>query len=102
MLLCRGGSLGKEVISRFSTGWPTAGQFYTDANGRQTLLRKRDFRPTWSLKSSEPVASNYYPVTSHIAIRHEGASLSVLPDRAQGGASLRDGDLELMVRHLTS
>lgn len=32
--------LGKEVISRFETPLRTAGQFYTDSNGRQVLQRR--------------------------------------------------------------
>ena len=38
--------------------------FYTDANGREMLRRVRDERPTWNLNVTQPVAGNYYPVTS--------------------------------------
>ncbi|RLV64017.1 hypothetical protein DV515_00017680 [Chloebia gouldiae] len=67
--------LGKEVISRFETPLRTAGRFYTDSNGRQVLERRgsmgplRDFRPTWNLSQSEPVAGNYYPVNTRIFIK---------------------------------
>lgn len=40
--------------------------FYTDSNGREMLRRVRDFRPTWDLEVIEPVAGNFYPVTSAI------------------------------------
>lgn len=42
---------------------------------------------------------NYYPVTSKILMRDENQNIEVaiLTDRAQGGSSLRDGELELMV-----
>ncbi len=33
---------GKEVISRFDTSFKTNGVFYTDANGREMQMRKRD------------------------------------------------------------
>ena len=43
--------LGKEVISRFDTSLKTNGVFYTDANGREMQLRKRNYRPTWTYNS---------------------------------------------------
>ncbi|XP_063225355.1 lysosomal alpha-mannosidase-like [Bacillus rossius redtenbacheri] len=91
--------VGKEVISRFTTDLDSKGVFYTDANGREMQKRQRNSRPTWAWNISEPVAGNYYPVTSRIAIRDEarGLELIVLNDRSQGGSSLRDGQVELMV-----
>ena len=46
---------------------------------------------------SEPVAGNYYPVNAMIALDDGKASMAVLTDVSQGGASLQDGQLELMV-----
>jgi lysosomal alpha-mannosidase len=96
-IFCYRDGVGKEVISHFSTGWATNGYFYTDSNGREILERKRNYRPTWKVNISEPVAGNYYPVTSVIAIKSKDITFGVLPDRAQGGSSLKDGDIELMV-----
>ncbi|XP_044132900.1 lysosomal alpha-mannosidase [Bufo gargarizans] len=93
-----GDHLGKEVISRFDSKLQTNGVFYTDANGRQVLRRRRDFRETWSLVQTEPVAGNYYPVNSRIYIKDKTMQLTVLTDRSQGGSSLTDGSLELMVQ----
>jgi hypothetical protein len=59
--------------------------------------RIRNFRPTWQLSSEEPVASNYYPITTAISLKTPESTLAVLPDRAQGGSSLVDGQIELMV-----
>ncbi|XP_032939560.1 lysosomal alpha-mannosidase [Catharus ustulatus] len=92
-----GDGLGKEVVSRFRTPLRTAGRFYTDSNGRQVLERRRDHRPTWNLSQSEPVAGNYYPVNTRIFIRDQKVQLTVLTDRSQGGSSVLDGSLELMV-----
>ncbi|XP_006161046.1 lysosomal alpha-mannosidase [Tupaia chinensis] len=92
-----GDGWGKEVISRFDTPLETRGLFYTDSNGREILQRRRDYRPTWTLNQTEPVAGNYYPVNSRIYITDENVQLTVLTDRSQGGSSLRDGSLELMV-----
>ncbi|KAM5239300.1 lysosomal alpha-mannosidase [Ctenodactylus gundi] len=92
-----GDGWGKEVISRFDTPLETRGYFYTDSNGREVLKRRRDYRPTWKLNQTEPVAGNYYPVNSRIYISDGQVQLTVVTDRSQGGSSLRDGSLELMV-----
>ncbi|XP_060520149.1 lysosomal alpha-mannosidase-like [Cylas formicarius] len=90
---------GKEVITTFQTQIPTEEFFYTDSNAREMLRRKRNFRPTWDVTLEEPVSGNYYPVTSKIAIRNDSTNVefAVLTDRAQGGSSLLDGQIELMV-----
>lgn len=92
---------GKEIISRFTTELDSASTFYTDSNGRELLKRVRNFRPTWKLDLEEPVSGNYYPVTSKILIRDEkqDVEVAVLTDRAQGGSSIRDGEIELMVEY---
>lgn len=92
-------SIGREIITRYSTNLATSATFQTDANGRELLTRKRDFRPTWDYKVNEPIAGNYYPVNSRIILQDEtnGVSLVVLNDRAQGGSSMNDGEVELMV-----
>ncbi|XP_052022231.1 lysosomal alpha-mannosidase isoform X2 [Apodemus sylvaticus] len=88
---------GKEVISRFDTPLKTKGEFFTDSNGREILKRRGDYRPTWTLNQTEPVAGNYYPVNTRIYIMDGQMQLTVLTDRSQGGSSLQDGSLELMV-----
>ncbi|XP_074713591.1 lysosomal alpha-mannosidase [Strix uralensis] len=88
---------GKEIISRFETPLQTDARFYTDSNGRQILERRRNYRPTWNLNQSEPVAGNYYPVNTRIFIKDKKFQLTVLTDRSQGGSSVFDGSLELMV-----
>ncbi|CAH1141510.1 unnamed protein product [Phyllotreta striolata] len=92
-------SNGKEVVTRYKTALKSNSTFYTDSNGRETLTRIRNFRPNWNLKLDEPVAGNYYPVTAKIALRDEdrGLEVAVLTDRAEGGTSLKDGEIELML-----
>ena len=90
--------IGKEVIIRYSTDIQNNGEFFTDSNGRQLLSRIRDYRPTFEINMTEPTAQNYYPVNSKILIRDEaGSELGVLVDRSQGGGSIQDGSVELMV-----
>ncbi|XP_076264017.1 lysosomal alpha-mannosidase-like [Rhynchophorus ferrugineus] len=90
---------GKEVITRYTTDLNNKKVFYTDSNGRETMKRVRDYRPTWDVEKIEREASNYYPVTSKISIRDEerNVGLTVLTERAEGGSSLHDGEIELML-----
>lgn len=90
-------NVGKEIVSRFYTVMKTDGVFFTDSNGREMIQRKRNYRETWKLNLKEPVAGNYYPVTTKIAIEDDTHRLAILNDRAQGGSSLYDGTVELMV-----
>ena len=91
--------LGKEVISRFDTDLASNSTWYTDANGREMQERIRDYRKTWKLNNTEPVAGNYYPVNSRIYVQDKSkkTQFTVLTDRSQGGSSLKDGSVELML-----
>lgn len=89
--------IGREIISRFDSDIKSNSIFYTDSNGREMLQRKRNYRNTWNLNLVEPVAGNYYPVTTRIGIEDDEKRLAILTDRAQGGSSLSDGSIELMV-----
>ena len=95
--------MGKEVISKFETDLDSQELIYTDANGREFQERLKNYRPTWDLRNgngeSEPVGGNYYPITAGAYIKDDqkGLQLSILTDRAQGGASLASGQMEFMV-----
>lgn len=95
-------SIGREVISRFHIPFYRNNQtFYTDSNGREMLKRVLNYRPSFALKeNSENVSGNYYPITSRITLSDNGTRFSVLNDRSQGGTSLQNGQIELMV-HLS-
>ncbi|OAO90751.1 hypothetical protein AXX17_AT5G66080 [Arabidopsis thaliana] len=84
------------------TDMTTAKEFYTDSNGRDFLKRVRDNRTDWHLEVNEPIAGNYYPLNLGMYIKDEKAELSVLVDRATGGASIKDGEIELMLHRRTS
>eukprot|EP00063_Salmo_salar_P065684 XP_014040519.1 PREDICTED: lysosomal alpha-mannosidase [Salmo salar] len=92
-----GDDLGKEVISRLDSSINSSGVFYTDSNGREVLQRRKDYRPTWDLKQSEPIAGNYYPINSRAYIKDDQDQLTVVTDRSQGGGSIQDGSLEIML-----
>lgn len=88
--------IGKEYVVKYQTDIINNGEFYTDSNGRQMLKRKLNARPQWNLTLTEPVPGNYYPVTNEIYIEN-GERFTVLTDRSQGGTSLVEGEVELML-----
>jgi lysosomal alpha-mannosidase len=96
-------NIGKEIITKFETNLKSNSRFYTDSNGREILQRVRDFRPTWHLNQSEPIAGNYYPINTRIFIRDEVENqkeqrqLTIVNDRTQGGSSVADGQIEIML-----
>ena len=92
---------GKEIATRFNSPIESAGAFFTDSNAREFLKRKRNYRPTWDLNVYQPVAGNYYPVNAAIFIEDTASAFSVVTDRTQGGTSLMDGSVELMVQRRT-
>jgi len=91
--------VSKEIITRFTTSMKSNREFYTDSNGRQTVKRTINSRDSFQYNVTELVAGNYYPVNSHIYLKDqkEHKQLNILVDRAQGGASLEEGQIELMV-----
>lgn len=90
---------GLEIITRYDTNFKNNATFFTDSNSRETLRRIRHFRPTWDLETTELAASNYYPITSWIFLRdyEQDLQMTVLTDRAEGGTSMNDGSIELML-----
>jgi Glycosyl hydrolases family 38 C-terminal domain len=93
--------IGKEIVTRLITSIHNEGVFYTDSNGREFMQRRLNYRPTWNLTVFEPVAGNYYPVNAALYIEDSDAAISILVDRSQGGSSLYDGTVELMVQRRT-
>jgi alpha-mannosidase len=86
-------------VVKFSSGLASKGTFYTDSNGREMLKRQRDARgPSYPpFVINEPVAENYYPVNSMISLDDGKVEMTVVTDVTMGGASMQDGELEVMV-----
>jgi len=90
---------GYEIVTRFDTNLQTNNTFFTDSNGRETLRRIINHRPTFNLVTTEKYSSNYYPVTSW-AFMHDhqmNQQVTLLPDRSVGCTSPKSGSLELML-----
>jgi hypothetical protein len=102
----------RELSTRFSVGdMDTAGLWYTDDNGLETIRRRRNNT------EPGPVSANYYPTAQFAYIQDAGPvpdnkliqvgindsaagqqlRLTLLNDRAHGAASIRDSELELML-----
>ncbi|CAF3076283.1 unnamed protein product [Rotaria sp. Silwood2] len=92
---------GKEIILRYDTDINSQSKFYTDANGREVLERIRDYRPTWNYSKVEVVSGNYYPINSRIWIKEPNRQLTILTDRSEGGSSIHDGSIEIMLHRRT-
>jgi alpha-mannosidase len=95
--------IGKEIVSRFTTNIKSNGLFLTDSNGREFVERMRGDNKLYGCieqdpVSIEPIAANYYPVNAAILVEDKDSSFTVLVDRSQGGSSLSDGSVELMIQ----
>ncbi|KAL2347102.1 hypothetical protein Fmac_001102 [Flemingia macrophylla] len=88
---------GKEIATEIKTNLASDKTFYTDSSGRDFIERVRDYRKDWNLEVNQPVAGNYYPLNLGIYLKDKSKELSILVDRAIGGSSIKDGQLELMV-----
>lgn len=55
-----------------------------------------DGATSFEYSDTEPIAGNYYPITSFGYIKDENAQFSVITDRAQGMVA-SDGVVEIMV-----
>uniref|UniRef100_A0A7S3JCC5 Glycoside hydrolase family 38 central domain-containing protein n=1 Tax=Euplotes harpa TaxID=151035 RepID=A0A7S3JCC5_9SPIT len=93
---------GQEVVLHLSFAKiANGGVFYTDSMGLEMQKRVLNYRPTWALNVTQPVAGNYYPVAHGVTIRDAAMTLEVLNDRNQGASSLQDGAIEFMVQRRT-
>ncbi|EER20554.1 lysosomal alpha-mannosidase, putative [Perkinsus marinus ATCC 50983] len=99
-----GDGVGKEAVLLLDTDINNHdGDFLTDSNGRDWVPRRVNYRKDWQLNVTDPVAMNYYPINSGLRISDQvgkGSNLrqlTLVPDRAHGGASLLPGQLEIMI-----
>ncbi|XP_039281888.1 lysosomal alpha-mannosidase isoform X2 [Nilaparvata lugens] len=86
---------GKEITSVYKLHNLNSDRtFLTDSNGREMMTRVKNRRT----RDSEVMPGYYYPVTSRVVVRDQRVQMAVLPDRPQGGTSLHDGEIELMIQ----
>lgn len=99
---------GEDVtVNFYSPDIKNDGTFYTDSNGlemqKRKLNKRRDFDV--SIADGMEITSNFYPVTSAIAIKDANVGgnmqMVVSNSHSQGGSSIKEGRIEL-VQHRTS
>ncbi|KAH3742715.1 Lysosomal alpha-mannosidase [Pelomyxa schiedti] len=87
---------GKEVIVRLNSTIASSGVVYTDSHNLE--FQERVYNVLYDDYTVEnPISGNYYPISSATYIKDSTNILAVVPDRAQGAASLGSGSLEVMV-----
>ncbi|CAD8067627.1 unnamed protein product [Paramecium sonneborni] len=92
-------SIGKNIIMVIEVpNFNSNKTFYTDSNGLQFQKRIIDYRPQYNYSLHENVSGNYYPITSAIYIQDGQDCIGLLNDRAQGGSSLENGQIEIMIQ----
>ncbi|CAD8109144.1 unnamed protein product [Paramecium sonneborni] len=91
---------GKEIVFQIYSDIQNNGVFYTDSNGLKLQKRIINHRDSWNVKMKEKIAGNYFPVNGVIMIvdNFGKQSCAILNDRAQGGSSLSEGVIELMLQ----
>ena len=55
--------LSREVVTKYSTTIRSAGEWWTDANGREFQQRKRNQRSSYNFTVVSDIVANYYPVS---------------------------------------
>ena len=89
--------ISREVVTKYTTDIQSQGELWTDANGREFQRRVRNQRLSFNYSVVDPIAGNYFPITTSLKLNDSNTAFAVLVDRAEGGASLQDGAIELMV-----
>eukprot|EP01088_Endostelium_zonatum_P015287 TRINITY_DN367_c0_g1_i1.p1 TRINITY_DN367_c0_g1~~TRINITY_DN367_c0_g1_i1.p1 ORF type:complete len:994 (-),score=215.51 TRINITY_DN367_c0_g1_i1:47-2986(-) len=91
--------LGKEIITSYTTNLRSNATWYSDSQGLEFQTRIRNYRYTYKLNVTEPVALNYVPcdTAGYIQDHINKNRFTVIHDRAGGCGSLNDGQIDFMV-----
>lgn len=93
---------GKDIVVDWYMldGFNSSGKFWVDANGLEMIPKEVNKRRDFNYTGNSTISSNYYPITSAIAVKDTNSSKKVviMNDRAQGAsAGLRKGkNIEIM------
>lgn len=82
-------TLNFELVMRLSTNINSKDEFFTDLNGYQVIRRNR-FKKL-------PIQANYYPMPTMMYIEDKETRLSIATSSPIGCASLREGQIEMMM-----
>lgn len=92
---------GREIVLLIkSKAIDNNGEFFTDSNGYLIEKRKIKFvgeKPTRPVE----IAAEFYPMTTFVYLENEKKhALAIITDRAQGVASLSNGEIEIMLHRV--
>ncbi|XP_057545265.1 probable alpha-mannosidase At5g66150 isoform X2 [Amaranthus tricolor] len=91
------GILVDEIHQQFDSWIYQVTRLYKDKEHAEVEFTIRNYREDWKLSVNQPVAGNYYPINLGIYFNDSNHEFSILVDRATGGASIEDGEIELML-----
>ncbi|XP_018655617.1 putative lysosomal alpha-mannosidase (mannosidase alpha class 2b member 1) [Schistosoma mansoni] len=106
--------IGRETVVRYTINGDDVQYRDTDSSGRRLIKRLRNRRDDWGIPmkyhEEQNITGNYYPIVNRIMIKNIllkwlnkkiPFGLAIYTDRSQGGTSLNDGQLELMLHRQT-
>uniref|UniRef100_A0A671Q4T1 Alpha-mannosidase n=1 Tax=Sinocyclocheilus anshuiensis TaxID=1608454 RepID=A0A671Q4T1_9TELE len=83
------GETNREIAMRITSDLNSKDRFFTDLNGYQLQPRKT--------MAKLPLQANFYPMTSMVYLQDSSARLSLLTAQSLGAASLKSGQLEVIM-----
>uniref|UniRef100_A0AAQ6AKB8 mannosyl-oligosaccharide 1,3-1,6-alpha-mannosidase n=1 Tax=Amphiprion ocellaris TaxID=80972 RepID=A0AAQ6AKB8_AMPOC len=81
--------VNRELVMRFVSDVANGNRFYSDLNGFQMQQRRTLLKL--------PLQANFYPMTSAAFLQDSGSRLTLLSAQSQAVASLRPGELEVVL-----
>jgi len=92
---------GKDVVIDWEfLDFDTDKNFWVDANGLDMHAKRLWHRKDYAIANTDNQASNFYPITSAIAVRDKNTDkqVTIMPDRAQAGSAgmRKQRNIELM------
>uniref|UniRef100_A0A8C7FN20 mannosyl-oligosaccharide 1,3-1,6-alpha-mannosidase n=1 Tax=Oncorhynchus kisutch TaxID=8019 RepID=A0A8C7FN20_ONCKI len=83
------GEFNREITMRLTSDVDSKDRFFTDLNGFQIQSRKT--------MAKLPLQANFYPMTSMAYLQDPGTRLTLLTAQSLGSASLKSGQLEVIM-----
>ncbi|KAL0478997.1 lysosomal alpha-mannosidase [Acrasis kona] len=93
--------LHSEIVLSIDTNIHNKGRMVTEDNGLINMHRQYRNSPLNESAHLFPASSNYYPFVYHAHIQDDDAQLVICTNTSRGIASLRDGQLEIMLHRRT-
>ena len=95
--------VGVEVIQRIGVpSMKSAATWYTDSEGLEMQRRVRNARPNYPYQVHEGVGSNFFPCNAFATMNESAVAgskrrIGLVMDRSRAVASMRDGEIEMLI-----